>query len=366
MKVGILTFHESANYGAVLQAYALQKVINRSNECEIVDYRSANISASHKLERMSKDKSIKGMLKKLLVYGFYEKRNARFQAFLEAHCHLSKERYTKDNIADANELYDCFVSGSDQILNLRLTANDYAFYLDFVEKGKMKVAYAASIGNYALREADGKAKDLLTAFDRISSREKSVSQEIEAYAGVASPVVLDPTFLLEKKNWEEIEEKIEVPDRFILLYFVSPEKEYFDYAVKFAEETNLPIYYINYSYKKYKSAKIRNLTDVSPGQFLYLIHKAAYVLTNSFHGTALSIGYEKQFYVILDSKREKGNQRMKNILSELDLTSCCATLDADISDVLNRTIDYSVKKERLPVKVAESLGYLSDSGVIEK
>lgn len=363
-KIGILTFHDSINYGAVFQTYALQKTINEesANECEIIDYKCEKISGPLRLKRMMDNHSIKGIAKILIASGFYKLRNERFAEFRSKYCNLSKRTYNRGNISEANSGYDCFISGSDQIFNLSLTGNDYTYYLDFTEDDKTRIAYAASMGNFNFEGNPVEVSSLISRFDKISCREQVVVDGLKAKFGVEGCVALDPTFLLPLNCWIEMEEKIKVPEKFLLLYLVSPKEEYLNMASKIGISLNMPVYYINYTYKRTFKKNIVNMTDVSPERFLYLMHHASFVLTNSFHGTAMSVIYEKRFYVICDPEREAGNQRIFNILGKIGLNKRVIQL-GEIPGSWD--IDYSIKNESLPNLVEESIAFLKKSGVLD-
>lgn len=354
MKVGILTFHDSVNYGAVLQAYALQKAVNKFADCEIIDYRCEATSAYKKLNDLKKPKKMKDYIRKILSYKYLNKKVANFSEFLNNYCNISDCIYTKKNIIEACGQYNCFITGSDQVFNKALTDNDLTFYLDFVNKSNYKVAYAASCGSYTINEQELDTVALLKDFDAISCREEELTKKINRMVQHSNETVLDPTFLLTKTEWLNIEKKIDMPKEYILLYLVSPRKEYFSYVKKLSAKTGLPIYCVNYSYRRYLN--INNLMNVSPNQFIYLIHNASYVVTNSFHGTALSLIMERNFYTLLDKSREKSNQRMINILKKVNLLERMIPLDE--VEFLNE-IDYNNIETKLDKIRKGSINFLN-------
>lgn len=362
MKIGILTFHESNNYGAVLQAYALQKIINRYNFCDLIDYRADAISAEGKIEKIRTSRGIKGVLKRILTLSYYENKNKNFKKFMKK-CHLSSRSYEAANIQDANQEYDCFITGSDQVFNLDLTHNDQIFYLDFVNAGKKRIAYAASLGSYQITKKDVAAIKLLEYMDNISCREPEAAKNVASLINRDVEIVLDPTLLLTKKEWMELEEILpNLPPKYILLYLISPKSIYFKLAIKIGRKLNLPILYINYSPKKWRNMRIKNLTDVTPEQFLFLIHNAEYIITNSFHGTAFSINYEKNFYVIQDMEKKRSNQRIERLLHILKLEN---RMIQNVEEVGKQSINYDDRRKRLLKEKENSIRFLKKAGVLD-
>lgn len=360
MKVGIVTFHDSDNYGAVFQAYALHKVVGHAYDCEIIDYRAAAISAENKLQRIREPKGLKGFLKKALVLRFYEKKHEGFMDFL-AKCNIS-EPYTAQTIRKANKVYDAFITGSDQVFNLTLTHGDRNYLLEFADDEKLKIAYAASMGKYRFDAEDQKTRDAILRMNAVSCREPEVSQKVAEFTGRGTELVLDPTLLLEKERWLELEQEMRgIPEKYILLYCVSPEKWYFDLATSAGKKYGLPVLYVNYSPRRVHSPGIKNLICVTPGQFLYLIHHADIVLTSSFHGTALSTIYQKNLYIINDVKRKESNQRMDRLI---DLYGLQKRFVSSAAEFTHDVFDYAPGARRVEAEWERSMKFLQEAGVL--
>lgn len=350
MKIGIITFHNAVNYGAVLQAYALRKSLKiiTGFDAEVIDYLNPKISVDRQIYRMKNNYSVKGIVKQIVSLPFLKKRNLLFKEFLNKNVFLSNMRYDEKNISELNYDYDVLVFGSDQIWNLFLTGDDFHYYGDFIVNSKA-VAYAASFGNFDLRIGPERIKDFLERFDAISVREKEDIKSLRQYLEVDAEHVVDPTFLLCKDNWYEIEEKIITPKKYILLYLVSPTKNDFLLARKIKKSTRLPIVYINYNYKY--SFGMKNMKNVSPSNFLFLLHHADFVITNSFHGVALSINYNKNFYWINSPVKGKSNKRILEILERWGLEQCIVTEkslpDSRVFNISWSDVNNYIKNERL-------------------
>lgn len=322
MKIGILTFHNPSNYGAVFQAYALRKTIAglQDREVEIINYSNPRIDAHVQLQRLRQDHTLKGSLKKVIALPYVEKKCSYFDAFLNQHGHLSAEAYDRDTIHSCDQVYDTVVFGSDQIWNLKLTGNDWNYYGDF-SSGVRKIAYAGSFGNHAFNMCLEKTQECMRKYSSVSCRENVACEELFKVAGIQADHVLDPTLLLSDKDWKSLEVPMKTPDQYILLYLISPQKDDFRCAKQLAKETGLPILYVNYTFKHFLG--VRNLGAVSPENFLYLLRNATYVVTNSFHGTVLSINMHKDFYCQLPSRRGKVNMRALEVLERFGLKHRC-------------------------------------------
>lgn len=225
--------------------------------------------------------------------------------FVELHYDEDIDKYINQH------RYRFFIDGSDQIWNPDFAGDDY-FFLDFVEPEK-RIAFAASMGYETLRD------DVLTRYAKywkqmryISVREQSAADLIEQATGRKADVFLDPTMLLARAEWEEIEKKpkFRLPEKYILCLFLgdAPENIISKYQKIYGmemvrlEDKRYPDYYL-----------------AGPSEFIYLIEHAELILTDSFHCTVFSIIFHKDFYVF---KREDGTEnnmftRLQNLLDKL-------------------------------------------------
>jgi len=306
-KAGILTFHRADNVGAVLQGFALIIYLN-SNFCvksEIIDYRCEKIEETRYFGN--------GNFVKSLVLGIYYKlKRIGFDKFRNKYLVTSGTKYDKFNIR-SNELdYDCIVTGSDQIWNLECSGNDYIYFIDFPYAGK-RLSYAPSLGNanYCEKELD-KIHNLLNAFDGISLRETTALKQLDFLEKSVS-ILPDPVFLLNVNEWSKLCKKRRNCD-YIFVYLIQDDLNVVNCATKYAEEHNLRII----SNKKSLDYIIRN----SPLTFLEFIYNANAVFTNSFHGTAFSMIFNKKLAVDVELRNGNINHRINDILNESGLTYC--------------------------------------------
>lgn len=338
-KIGILTYHKANNLGAVLQAYALQhKLLQISPKCdiEIIDYNNGLF-----IEK-DKNNSLKSFFKNI----YYKIKNKGFENFREKYLIVSN-LYTVDTIYKSNEIYDAFITGSDQVWNLSCSGNDYSYFLNFVDKNKIKISYAASIGTYEFKNDEKiKIKEMLSSFDKISIRENNSLKYFDFIKKEIS-VVPDPVFLLNKNEWEEIIPKRIIKQDYILVYLIQDDINVMKNAEKYAKENNFKLI----SNKK----SIEFILNNSPEKFLSWIKYAKCIFTNSFHGTAFSLIFEKNFYADIQLKNGKINNRVNDLLKGLSSEEHIIK-----NDILTEKFDYTKTNKKIDELRQIGLSYLKD------
>lgn len=300
-KVGLLTFHRPINFGAVLQAVALSKGIELcGGQCEIIDYINPAFVKAYPLVHKTNCNTLKGMLWELMMIPYRVKQKKEFQNFLTKNTNLSRS-YTKCEMENVEKDYDIIVVGSDQVWNLKCSGSDVTYFLDFV-KEKPKYSYAASFGDSNIKEENREMiKGFLDTFADISVREKSGLDILKDVTGHDFVQTLDPTLLLNRKQWCEIVKDTQriIKNDYILIYFMVQSaqtmKEIFAMADRIKEKYGYQIVVIGGSLRKNKNG-IVYYNAFSPEEFVSLFRDAAYVLTSSFHGTAFSVNFQKNFY----------------------------------------------------------------------
>ena len=311
MKIGIITFHLANNIGAVLQTHALQYYVrNNIGNCEIINFYPNN--GIPKYSGVALD--ILRKLKKKIPYinSRYEYiRDYKFDKFRNDYLNISEKYYYGDQEFKTDNLpYDVIISGSDQILNMTLTGNSFSYYLHSYE-GK-KVSYASSFGRNNISDLEIAAiRSELPKFSALSVREQSGADIIKKEIGIEPQLVMDPVFLLSKDEWcKRCNEELKLPEKYIFVYSmeVSPVLENAVSTIK--EETGLPVIVVRGGGKP---GLIEGNEDgtCGPEEFLRYIRDAEIVITNSFHGTAFSLIFEKKFLCVAHSTR---NARLENIM----------------------------------------------------
>ena len=375
-KVGVLTFHQANNYGALLQAYALTHAIKKlayengkDIDCEIIDYENKAIKQRYEVKPFYKYKKTTTKIKKLFINGYVKKNNSYFDLFRKTCLPLSKKTYYKENLESSNEVYDIFITGSDQVFNYRLTDNDTAYYLDFVNNKNKKIGYAVSVGNnQILLNSSEENKRYLERFDAMSARETDLYKLFIEKGFKDTVQVLDPSFLLDANDY--ICNKLpygnkKIDKKFVLVYVIgSPfNDKLYDFTKKIADELDAEIVYINTDKLQYKG--VINLRYVPISSFLWLIKNATCVITTSFHGFAYSLIYNTNVYYKLASGEGNFNSRFLTLAEHFDLSS------RNIDECISKGEGYSdIKWDKVNQKIQElkekSLNFLKENIIDER
>lgn len=357
-KVGILTFHSALNYGAVLQAYALKETCDELGyETHIIDYAYKGIDEAVApvrgfLAAKNKKRGFLKLAREISSYAGDKKREREFLAF--RHRYLA-ESVTCSSVREIEALdYDVYISGSDQIWNYRITGEkfDPVFFLNLHSPAK-KVIYAASSQDTPFPlDMELKFKDILMGIDAaVGIREEKLRDYVSDLTGLEYQVVLDPTLLAGRKIIDKIPEGKGIPEYpYILLYQIDSNSDS-DISVKTLERRfGCRVYTM--TVPRIGSVHGRR-GDAGPETFLSLLKGANFLVTNSFHGIALSLIFEKQFYVY-----ENGGvmSRIDSLLSKFSLLDRKVKMVADI-DPEDR-IDFSAVTPVLKKLQEESLLFL--------
>ena len=313
-RVGIITFHQADNLGAVLQAYALQQALEQFTACDaqIIDYRCAGISNGlGSMKRLS----IKQKSKALFLRMYYLLKHRHFEKFRKSQLVLSAGTYTSESVGACAEDYDIFISGSDQVWNLECSGWDDAYFLDFVPDNKRRYSYAASLGSYRFKpEEQEHIGELLKRFRRISVREESAAREIAALGRKDAVVHPDPVMLLTAEQWRPVMSKRLIKDKYIFVYLIQQDVNVMREARAYARKHNCRI--INNK----KSPEF--ILHGAPGDFLSWIYNAECVFTNSFHGTAFSVLFNKPLAADIQLADGRSNNRVKELLEQVRAENC--------------------------------------------
>ena len=355
--VGILTFHRALNYGAVLQAHALKWVCGEMGcDAHIIDY---DYDAGAELAgpiagfcaAKNKKAALPNLVRGLLGQSGVKKRARAFSAFRRSYLAESAP------CADAEEIaalgYDALIAGSDQIWNRGITQNRYdpVFFMDF-ETSARKILYGASAEDVPFRGEKGEA--FATALKGLQGsvgiREQKLADYVEHLTGKAYPVVLDPTLLAGRGFLDAIDIPEPGEEAYILLYQISGNPES-DIHVRSLEE--------RFGCRAYTmtvprlDARYGRRGTAGPEEFLSLLKGAKFLVTNSFHGIALSLLLHKQFFVY-----ENGGvmSRIDSLLELAGLQNRKVKMVADIDP--NFAVDYDAVDARLESARRDSLEFL--------
>lgn len=320
MKAGVVTFHSAHNFGASLQTWALQKVLkNYKVDASVINYHPSIIDD---LYDPLKDKS---GLKKELARLKLRRTNPRslirynnYTNFIKKSFNLLGDYSTYKELEAGNVDLDAYLVGSDQVWNNEhIGGFDPAYFLNFAKPGALKIAYAASLGkDYILPIYHDDIRESLETFTSISVREKSGKGAVKQLTKNSVSVVLDPTLLLPREDYEEIKTVPDIKEKYIFVYMMEHNPDVVTFANRVSKMTGLPI--IQRRPNKLFKNEIGTCYTSAPGDFLGLIENAEYVITNSFHGTVFSIVYETPFVSMLHSNT---GSRTVDLLNTLNLES---------------------------------------------
>lgn len=317
MKIGILTIHGVYNYGAMLQAYALQEYLEIDhNDVEIIDYRPRAIYAPYELDLNFWIPPFKRTLRSVYEHILRFHKFSRFKKFRNNDLNLSKIIYRELNSSTTFD-YDLIITGSDQIWNPEITNYDDTFFLPFW-CGK-KIAYSSSFGSSNINnEWLDTAGHYLNSFEAVGVREKySLNSLKERNINALMDAVLDPVFLLNKDYWDSFSNvHMELPREYVLYYSLEDNEDLLNAAKTISEEHAIPIIGIHPFKSSIYGVDI-SINNIGPKEFVNLIKNSKMVVTNSFHGVAFSIVYTKKLYCVPHSKT---GLRIKDMLDRLSLS----------------------------------------------
>lgn len=332
MKVGILTFHFVNNFGGALQAYALKQACEECGaEAHVVDYRQWFIRFTDMVRMFPIAKNPKVIASGLRTMHLRIGRRRKFSAFQKKHLGLSKTYYTSRELASNPPGYDKYICGSDQIWNSFITFGvSTPYYAAFEKDSKNKFSYAPSFGDSSISaKYIPQVKKLIGDLGDVSVREVEGIDIVRKLTGKEAVQLIDPTFLVDAKNWEELADtaQIDIPyDEYILVYIMQQDEAVYEYASRLKGKYNLPIIEIGrYGYKAHFVDKC--LVNLGPLEFIKLFKNATHVCTNSYHGVIFSIIFGKKICIIpckrfksrIDSLLKLFNIELKEDIGNLDL-----------------------------------------------
>lgn len=321
-KVGIITFSWAHNYGALLQTYALQKKISENNEVKIINFKKKEYINQYKLIPHisgSFSKKIKGSLKSILFFNKNLKRYLKFSKFINNNICFTELYNTEDELKENPPKYDVYITGSDQVWNPRIVGElSDAYTLNFGDETIKRISYAASVGNslQILQNIESFTRKL-SILDYISVREEDAKNELSKIINKNIQVVLDPTLLLTKEEWEDnIYNNKKVKEKYILAYVVEEDAEYNKIVNELSIKTGLKVIHFEKRNNKYNNV-LKNAYTEGPLEFVNYIKNAEYVVATSFHATIFSVIFNKKFFII---PHKKTGARVTNILNKLGIS----------------------------------------------
>ncbi len=357
MKTLTVTSQRANNYGAVLQAYALQRAqeqIGYSNEL-LRYYETSPILAPIDYSNAAQiPKTLAMNIFALPKYKQLKRFQKKFDEFRDECLHETRLFTSIDDLRQEYPRADCFITGSDQVWNYHPMRNPFRF-LDFGDTKTPRYSFSASLHNYNLTEQEKVYfREKLAHFQGISLREKTAAEYISSFTGYPCQTNMDPVFLLDKNEWRRIEKPYEVPQKFILCYALLGNNKLQETLNNLKRRYNLPIVSLQSSAIRHIKAD-QFIYDVGPREFIWLIDHADKIVTTSFHGTAFSVIFEKQFYSLTKAVL---SERATDLMRLLKLENRIINIKTDnIPDI--EDVDYSYATEVIEIEKVRSINYLA-------
>lgn len=362
MRIAIVTLVGNFNYGNRLQNYALQKVLESLGN-EVLTIKMDNFTkkatiATKVRNTINNGEIVTKIFKKLFSQDTKKKkaldeiRLNNFSNFTHKFINVD-ESFAEpiDLVNGFDSVYDCSVIGSDQVWNYSFDTFSKLYFSDFSKKPKL--SYAASFGVESIPDSlQEMYKEGLQNLDYISVRESAGVDIVKKLTGKDAATVLDPTLLLDSKDWNKISaRKLGISHKYILTYFLDPVNgDTKGYIEKLAKENDLVV-------KNLMDWREPALWTCAPGEFLSLIKQAEMVFTDSFHASVFSIIYNKYFEVFRrNNSGPSMTSRLDTLFNNLNLEDRWHS-----NDSVYTRIDYEKVNRNLEKLKKKSLFFLSDS-----
>lgn len=359
MKIGIITFQCSHNYGAVLQAYGMQEYLKiQGHEVYIINYRpkyKTKMYAKYSIWHWTSKnpyKCICRIINEIKIKPFRIKRWNAFEQFRNNYFSLFpyKKNY---NYQD----FDAIILGSDQIWNPNLTGGkfDGLFWGEMI---KCKVfSYAASTKKFGYSEKEfDYIKNHLHKLCAIGVREESLRQLLQPICSQRIVTVLDPTLLAGESVFKKISIK-PIKTNYLLLYEIKRHKNTQIIAKEIAKKMNLQIVEL-VNAPLLPNDMIHQ--TASPEEFVGYFENASFVVTTSFHGLAFSFLFKRNFYVV--KQNTVSDDRLISLLNMLGLEN---RFIEKLDDINNLIIDYSLAEKKYTLQTSISEEFVTTSLIKE-
>nr|WP_302141641.1 polysaccharide pyruvyl transferase family protein [uncultured Schaedlerella sp.] len=374
--IGILTFYWADDYGAMLQAYALKRYLEKASNkpVRIIPYAPVKFTGRYWLCPIVAN-HIDGEMKYCFLINRFKrnmsflfkflKRRKNMRAFRRSYLTRKLVKRQVDGIS--LKKYSCVFVGSDQVWNPEITVGlDDAYIGNIKRKGNCKIiSYGASFGGDMLPEEY--IFDFKTAvnhnFEAISLREKSAVPFVTKILQRSVSDVLDPTLLLGQKEWEELG-KLPYEQGYILFIYTEYNKEMIQYLHDLSVILKKKVIQLSMPWPGQNEEWIDIKIEGGPSEFIGYFQNASYVVTNSFHGMVFSVLMEKQFLVFKHSSK---NARIENFLKKVDLESrLIKDPESANRELIMDRIDWKHVKQLLEKEKKFSIRFIQENCEVNK
>lgn len=366
MKIALISFHNAVNFGASLQAYALQHALEKmGHDSEYINYvndtRRHQYSMSFLFWDAVKKHQFSSAIKYLVGAPFLALRKNKFNRFYKQYLRVTKQEYCNSSeAAKLNPSYDRFIVGSDQVWNPVNNGHDTAFLLDFVEEQRKKISYSSSFG---LAELDDQTKEryrkCFSSFYAISVREKIGQEIVASLIGKTPELVLDPVMLLSAVDWQELAKNQKAGSEKYVFTYTNRDRQISAFLRTGYKMAGKKMYKLSRftKPKDFVNPAVRIKYWMSPLEFVKVIDNAELVVSASFHCLAMAILLNKPFVAILTGNYGK-DERLNNMLRMFHLEKRALSENMTEQDVL-QPIDWFFVNEEIARRREESLAFLS-------
>jgi len=347
MKIGILSMQKVRNYGSFLQAFALKKTLESfRNEVEFVDILSGRQILGYELTPMWRLKEIIKCYFNIHIVNRRQYSVGLKKSFESFFRELETEKHTLNT-------YDCVVIGSDEVFNIAQHSTwGYTSQLfGNISNTKKIISYAGSFGqtNLKLIRDNNLTQDMTNSLKKMSAisvRDENSKKIVEDLLQTVPFINIDPVLMFDfSENIRDISER-----DYVLIYSY-PNRVKEKKAIKaFAKKHNKKIFSIGSFYEWADKILLPH-----PFEVLAYFKNADYIITDTFHGTIISIKYNKRFVTLV---RGSNSNKLKSLLKFMKLEKQTAENSEDIENNLLRKIDYSETNEIIKTETQKSIDYL--------
>ena len=358
-KIGILTFHNSSNFGALLQTFGTyQTLVHLGYKPEVINYHSPNKAHLYKRLHLSHKLSFVANVKGIFSFPLKHAKFKKSSNFRRDYLNINAPILTSfEDLSRHQERFEKVIVGSDQVWNYDNTQEDKRYFLDFVPAYK-RIAYAPSFGKNVVDDKyTGVYKKYLSEIPHLSVREDAGVTIVQDLIGKRALQVLDPTLILARKDWESISHFNFNFKNYLLVYVVGNRDETLKVAKRIAKEKNLNIVLIATRLKDYFSGI--KVVNPSINAFVGLMQNSSYVVTSSFHGAAFAIHFNKEFTVCLE-KEGSSNSRQLSLLNMTQLTER-VSFDSQAQMHTQQTIQWDHVNQILEHERKKSIDFLASA-----
>jgi hypothetical protein len=336
-RIATVTVHAAISYGAVLQAYALQRVLRGLGaDTEVLDYRNPTIEGKNRPWPRRTENSLARRMKDLLALPFRVGRNRRFTRFASGYLRRSPVTFRSlEDLDGIEDDYDALIVGSDQVWSPKHAGFDPVYFLTFVRDGSKKYSYAASFGRGEITsDLVDEYRQRLGDFNVLSVRETTGKQIINTLLDRDADVDLDPTMLLPSTHWRSLAATRNLGHYVFVFEVNGVSATTRNLAKAIARSKGDRVVSLTQT--------VRSLGDLvahqaGPSELLGYIANADFVLTDSFHGVVFSILFHRDF-LLRPAADHHTNDRMMHLLNALglgtraDLRAWTSPIDWDAVD----------------------------------